>query len=143
MLNDHEIKYSGFTRNEVVTEIRTKLLQQPQVAYVLDMENINRYAVPELIKTKAINGYNRKRSGSLLIINDPAWYYGYAKTGTTHSTWHPYDTHIPLLFYGWKIPEGKTNKTIYMEDIAATLSALLHIQMPNGCIGKVITEVVK
>jgi len=143
VLNESEIKHSGFTHDEVVNEIRTKLLQQPQVAYVLDMENIDQYAVPALIKTKAINGYNRKRSGSLLIINDPAWYYGYAKTGTTHSTWHPYDTHIPLLFYGWKIPEGKTNQTLYMEDIAPTIAALLHIQMPNGCIGKVITNVVK
>jgi hypothetical protein len=29
-----------------------------------------------------------------------------------------------------------------MQDIAPTVSALLHVQMPNGCIGKVIEEVV-
>jgi hypothetical protein len=30
-----------------------------------------------------------------------------------------------------------------MTDIAATVSALLKIQMPNGCIGEVIQEVMK
>jgi len=30
-----------------------------------------------------------------------------------------------------------------MTDIAATISALLHIQIPSGCIGKVIEEVMK
>jgi hypothetical protein len=28
-----------------------------------------------------------------------------------------------------------------MTDITPTLAALLHIQMPNGCVGKVIEEV--
>ena len=143
VLNEKLIKEQDINRTEVKNETKNWLLSQYHVAYVLDMENIHKGAVPDLIKQKAINGYNRRRSGYLLIINDPGWYYGYAPTGTTHSTWHPYDTHIPLLFYGWKIPKGKSNRTIYMEDIAATLAALLHIQMPNGCIGNVITEVVK
>ncbi len=130
-------------REELKSEIKKWLYGQAHTAYVIDLENACEEAVPALIREKAIHGYNRRRSGSLLIINDPGWYYGYAKTGTTHSTWHPYDTHIPLLFYGWNIPKGATNKTYNMEDIAATLAALLHIQMPNGCIGKVITEVVR
>jgi hypothetical protein len=32
---------------------------------------------------------------------------------------------------------------VYMYDIAPTLAALLHIQMPNACIGKVIEEAMK
>ena len=30
-----------------------------------------------------------------------------------------------------------------MTDIAPTLAAMLHIQMPNGCVGKPITDVLK
>jgi hypothetical protein len=30
-----------------------------------------------------------------------------------------------------------------MTDIAATVAAMLQIQMPNGCVGKVIEEVIK
>jgi phosphopentomutase len=57
--------------------------------------------------------------------------------------WNPYDAHIPLLFYGWNIKPGKTNRETYMTDISPTLAALLHIQMPSGSVGKVLGEVVK
>jgi phosphopentomutase len=57
--------------------------------------------------------------------------------------WNPYDAHIPLLWYGWGIKAGKTNRETYMTDIAPTVAALLNIQMPSGSIGKVITEVMK
>ena len=61
--------------------------------------------------------------------------------GTTHGSSYPKDSHVPLIWYGWGIAKGASYQTYYMEDISATLSALLHIQMPNGCIGKVITEI--
>jgi phosphopentomutase len=48
-----------------------------------------------------------------------------------------------LLWYGWGIKQGKLNRETYMTDIAATLAALLHIQMPSGSVGQVITEVLK
>jgi hypothetical protein len=48
-----------------------------------------------------------------------------------------------LLWFGWGIKKGKTNRETYMTDIAATLAAMLHIQMPSGNIGKVIEEVIK
>ena len=64
-------------------------------------------------------------------------------TGTTHGIWNPYDAHIPMLFYGWGIKSGRTNRETYMTDIAPTIAALLHIQMPNGTVGKVVEEVLK
>jgi len=44
---------------------------------------------------------------------------------------------------GWNIDHGATNRTTAMTDISATLAALLHIQMPSGCIGTPIVEVIK
>jgi phosphopentomutase len=63
--------------------------------------------------------------------------------GTTHGLWNPYDSHIPMLWYGWGIRKGKTNRETYMTDITPTLAAMLKIQMPNGSVGKVIEEVLK
>ncbi len=119
------------------------LQQQPGVNYAVDVAQLGNSPVPELIKTMIANGYNFKRSGGVQIILTAGWFEGYSKTGTTHGTWNPYDTHIPLLFYGWNIKPGKTNHETHMTDIAATVAALLHIQMPNGCIGHVIEDVVK
>ena len=116
---------------------------QPGINYAVDVAELGKAPIPEPIKTMIANGYNFKRSGGIQIILTAGWFEGYSKTGTTHGTWNPYDTHIPLLFYGWNIKHGNTNHETHMTDIAATLAALLHIQMPNGCIGHVIEEVIK
>ncbi len=113
------------------------------VSYVMDMENMNKTAVPEPIRTMAVNGYHRNRSGCLQVVLAPGWFETDGPEphrGTTHGSWNPYDTHIPLLWYGWNIPQGHTNTVVNMTDISATLAAMLHIQMPSGCVGKPITE---
>lgn len=128
---------------QAVKEAAVRFLQeQPGVQYAVDVENIGAAPVPEPIKTKIINGYNVKRSGPVIIIPEPGWFSG-GKTGTSHGNWNPYDTHIPLVFMGWGIQHGSSAKVYNMTDIAPTIAAMLHIQMPNGAIGKPITEVVK
>ena len=89
------------------------------------------------------NGYYPRRNGDIQLIFLPQYIEGYSNTGTTHGQWNPYDSHIPLLWYGWGIKKGKTNKETYMTDIAPTIAALLRIQMPGGSIGKVIEDVMK
>jgi arylsulfatase A-like enzyme len=116
------------------------LKNQPGVAYAIDMERIQEASVPEPIKTMIINGYNFKRSGQVQVIFQPAWLESYSRTGTTHGTWNPYDTHIPLLFMGWDIHPGASAAVVHMTDIAPTLATLLHIQVPNGNIGTPIAD---
>jgi predicted AlkP superfamily pyrophosphatase or phosphodiesterase len=118
------------------------LKKQPGVSYAVDIDKLQDAAIPEPLKTMITNGYNYKRSGQIEVIFDPGWLDSYARTGTTHGAWNPYDAHIPLLFMGWHIHPGSTNGTVHMTDIAPTVAALLHIQMPNGCIGVPITEVI-
>lgn len=118
------------------------LKRQPGIAYAVDVEKIGEAPVPEPIKTMIINGYHFKRSGAVQIVLTSGWFEGYGKTGTTHGSWNPYDTHIPLVFMGWGIKHGSSNASVNMTDIAPTVAALLHIQMPSGCIGKPIGEVI-
>jgi predicted AlkP superfamily pyrophosphatase or phosphodiesterase len=98
--------------------------------------------MPQVLREKLANGFYYNRSGDIQIVLKPGYIDGGA-TGTTHGLWYPYDAHIPLLWYGYGINKGNLNKEVYMHDIAATLAALLHIQMPSGNIGKPITEVLK
>ncbi len=111
------------------------LRKQPGISYAVDINQIGEDPIPEPLKTMIINGYNFRRSGAIQIVPNPGWYEAYSKTGTTHGTANPYDTHIPLVFMGWGIRQGFTHATVHMTDIAPTLAGLLHIQMPNGCIG--------
>ena len=76
-----------------------------------------------------------------MIIPEPGVFDSYA-TGTTHGAWNLYDIHIPLVFMGWHITHGASTQTVHMTDIAPTVAALLHIQMPNGCVGEPIEKVI-
>lgn len=139
-LNERQIEKADADREELKNHITKWLHEQAGVAFVVDMEEMDDAVVPEPIRTMIINGYNSERSGCMQIVMKPGWYSGHSKTGTTHGSWNPYDTHIPLLWYGNGIKAGQTYRTVNMTDIAPTLAALLHLQMPNGCTGNVITE---
>ena len=77
------------------------------------------------------------------MVLNPAHYEvgeGPIDRGTTHGVWNPYDSHIPFLLMGWNIKPGSTNRPTTINDIAATVCALIHVQMPNGCIGNAVVE---
>lgn len=119
------------------------LRKQPGVLYVVDMQKVQSASIPADLRERIINGYNAERSGAIQVILKPGYFAGHGKTGTSHGVSSPYDTHIPLLFMGWGIKQGSLNRDTHMTDISATLAALLHIQMPSGCVGKVIPEALK
>lgn len=113
----------------------------PGVLLAVDMENMDGAPVPEPLRTMMVNGFNAKRCGSIHVVPNPGWVTGTGKQGTTHGSWYPYDTHIPVVFMGWGIRHGSSNEVVYQHDIAPTVAALLQIQMPNGCVGKPIKAV--
>ena len=139
--NQNRIDSLKLNTDEIKAATINYLLHQDGIQYAVDQDKIAEASIPAPLKNMMINGYNQQRSGSVLMVNLPGWLPAYCKKGCTHSVWNPYDTHIPLIFMGWKIPHGNTTRTTQMTDISATLAALLHIQMPSGCIGSPITEV--
>lgn len=142
-LNDKRLASSGLNRQLIIDEILRLVRLRDDIQYAVDMKNIQTSFLPEPIKSMAVNGYVQNRSGDILLLLKPGWLDAYAKTGTTHGTWNPYDTHIPLVWYGWGVRTGQTIRHTQMTDIAATLASLLHIQMPNACVGQAIGEVIK
>jgi phosphopentomutase len=67
----------------------------------------------------------------------PQWVSGY-KTGASHSTVYAYDTHVPLLFFGWNVKPREISVRTNISDISSTLANWLKISEPTGSIGKVI-----
>lgn len=111
----------------------------PGIAFAVDFDKIGNSAIPQPIRERLMNSYHYKRSGVIQIIFDPQWKTGSPQqTGTGHSAWNPYDAHIPLVWMGWGIPQGNSNQVVSMCDIAPTIAAMLHIQEPNGNVGKPI-----
>lgn len=144
---DHEaISAAGIDEAQLRRDVIDFLKPDKRFAYVADMEQLATSSMPQLIRERAINGYNRFRSGDIQVVLQPACYGESRKThitGTTHGVWNPYDAHIPCVFMGWNVPQGSTNREVHITDIAATVCAMLHVQMPNGCIGEPIEALAK
>ncbi len=138
-LNTDEIEKQQKDIKEITKTVISLLKKKPNIVNAAEAEAIATASLPEPQKKMFTNGYNPKRSGDILFTFKPGYFDGGSK-GTTHGLWNPYDAHIPLLFFGWKVKHGITNRETYMTDISATIAAMLQIQMPNGCVGKVITE---
>ncbi len=133
-----QLKLNPDTVNKVIVDY---LSSQPAVYRAFALDKLNETTLNATIKTAATNSYYPPRSGDVQIIFKPQWIEGFENGGTTHGQWNPYDSHIPLLWYGWNIRPGHTSKETYMTDIAPTVASMLHIQMPSGSVGHVIGEV--
>lgn len=141
-LNYDVIRANKLDEQAIKTAAINFLRRVDGVAFAIDMEEAAHATIPARIRERIVNGYNPKRSGVIQIILEPQWYSGSpGATGGTHGTWGSYDAHIPLVWMGWGIKHGQTNRETHMTDIAATLAALLRIEEPNGNIGQPIQEV--
>lgn len=141
-LNKKNIAAADKDAEDITDFIISKLKEKYYVVAAVAINEIGEAAIPEPQRERIINGYNPKRSGDIQFTLKPGYFDGGAK-GTTHGAWNPYDAHLPCVFFGWGIKPGKTYRETYMTDIAPTIAALLKIQMPNGCVGKVIAEAIK
>ncbi|MEP6700514.1 MAG: alkaline phosphatase PafA [Bacteroidota bacterium] len=142
-LNHPSLDSAKLNEKEVTEWIVGYLSSEPGIARVFALEDLNEVPLPATMRKMLNNGYYPRRNGEIQVILKPHYIDAFSNAGTTHGLWNPYDTHIPLLWYGWGIKQGKTNREVYMTDIAPTIAAMLRIQMPSGCIGQVISEVMK
>jgi predicted AlkP superfamily pyrophosphatase or phosphodiesterase len=141
-LNITELEKLGKDVAAVKKAVIKALQAKPFIITAYETDKLALVTLPEPQKTMLANGYNTKRSGDIQFTLKAGYFDG-GKKGTTHGLWNPYDAHIPCVFFGWGVKPGKTNRETYMTDIAPTIAAMLHIQMPSGSVGKVITELVK
>jgi predicted AlkP superfamily pyrophosphatase or phosphodiesterase len=145
--------YQFFLNKEIIKELKLDVHKVSQIIAdeILAFKNINKTVTAHTLQTTSFtsgilqtlqNGYNQKLSGDILFVPNPST-ISYSKTGTTHGSGYAYDTHVPLIFYGYNIKQGSSNKYYPIIDIAPTLSTFLNITEPNGSTGSVILEVLE
>ena len=140
---DHKtIETKKLKLQDVQNSVAVFFQKIPEVMETLTATELSATSFNEGTKALMQRGFNIKRSGDVLVNYVPG-YGGYHATGTSHGSPFAYDTHVPLIFYGWNISAGSTVTPIVIPDIAATLAMLLNIQFPNGCNGKPIEAVLK
>lgn len=136
LIEDAKLSLKEFQEKVAAFMIQFNGVANAVTAYSLQIQNFTDGIL------KAIqNSFNPKRSGDVLIALEPGWIeespYLY-----DHNSSYSYDTHVPLFWYGWKIPRLTINRKLNIIDIVPTLSALIQIELPMGATGVPIQELI-
>ena len=127
---------------DVYNVVNTALLKQRGIVRIVNLHSIDSQAMPMLQVNLLRNVYFPNRSGDIYVMQEAGWFEG-RNRGTTHGTTYAYDTHVPFLLYGWGVKPGETLRRTHIHDIAPTITALLHLLEPSGCIGDPVGEAIK
>ena len=82
-----------------------------------------------------LNGFVPGRSGDIFVVYEPGFVEDW-KSGVDHGSPHPYDRHVPLVFFGSDIASGRYLEMVWIPDIAPTLCEILGILPPKQSIGE-------
>ena len=137
--NKPVLKEKGLDLAKVKQSFKDFLMTQDQVKRVYTEEEILASTGDDYFLSFIAKGYDPKQNGDIFIL-DKAGYMEYIETGTTHGSPNSYDTHVPMLFYGWHVPKGNSHTKKHITQIAPTLSQMLKIPFPNGTESEVLEE---
>lgn len=141
-LNHEKIAELGFTKDEVADKLVEEIINFKGIYKAVTAKTMQTTNFSNGILSNLQNGYNQKLSGDVLMTLLPASLAG-NKKGTSHGSGYNYDTHVPILFYGYGIEQGSSKKRYEIIDIAPTMANLLKIEPSNSSTGKIINEVLK
>jgi type I phosphodiesterase/nucleotide pyrophosphatase len=93
------------------------------------------------IERAAALGYFPGESGDVEVLLRPDWINS-DSSAATHGSLHPYDQHVPVVFFGNGIKAGRFSDPASPADLAPTLASIVKLPMP-GVDGKVLRSAVK
>ncbi|MBI3373581.1 MAG: alkaline phosphatase family protein [Betaproteobacteria bacterium] len=137
MLDDALIAKSGVDRRSLEAEGRRILLGQPGIAAVFTRSDLEGSSLPADTPylAQVRNTFYRDLSADLEVILKPYWIGG-TRGASTHGSPHPYDTNVPIMFWGpgW-IGAGQVDARVEVADIASTLARLIGVSAPAASEG--------
>lgn len=77
------------------------------------------------------SSFDPNESGDIIYHMYSGWMPS-RRYGTTHATAYTSDTHVPMLWYGWRIPKGESVNPYRITQVAPSLSFLLNIPLANA-----------
>jgi hypothetical protein len=97
--------------------------------------------MPPLPNNEAVKrSYYVSRSGDLYITPKPGYIFSSEPNGTSHGTPYRYDQQVPLMIMGPGVRAGRYTEDCSPTDISATIAAMLRINSPSLCEGRVLGE---
>ncbi|NLR92606.1 MULTISPECIES: alkaline phosphatase PafA [Flammeovirga] len=117
---------------EVQAATAEAFMTMPQYAAAILGKDLERNEYTLGYKGLIYNGFNPRYSPDVYGVLK-SHNVDYGKGGTTHFSPYRYDTHVPIMFYGWKIESGYTHAPHTITEIAPTICSFLNMNYPSGC----------
>ncbi|MCC8089318.1 MAG: alkaline phosphatase family protein [Rikenellaceae bacterium] len=91
---------------------------------------------------KIQSGFHPKYSGDVVINLMPGWIEEKEGVISASGSIYEYDSHVPLIWYGYTIDKETVNAPVDMIDIAPTLSRIMKINRPEIVSGTDIIPII-
>ena len=141
-LNHPLLDASGIDRSAMARFVAEQCATDPGLSKAVAACDAPAMAANDPVVARLVRGHRPGHSGDVFLVPQPGW-IDYGRTGTTHGSAYPQDTHVPALFLGAGVAHGETHARTYIRDIAPTVAQLMRSPYPNGATGEPIVDVFK
>ena len=141
-LNRRLIEDSNISLRDFQNRVAQFMLQFTGVANAVTSYTLQSSNFTSGIFEKFQNSYNQRRSGDIILNLEPGWVERNGGVTAANSP-YSYDTHVPLVWYGWRIKRRQILNPVSMADIAPTIATLVGISWPSGATGTPIREIIE
>jgi len=141
-LNQNLIEDSKLNLEAFQTTVAQFMVQFSGVANTMTTSTLQKSNFTSGIFYKMQNSYNQKRTGDVILNLEPGW-IDKSENATLPNSSYSYDAHVPLIWYGWKIPRKTIYQPVDITSIAPTISGFLDILSPNGSYATPMMEMIQ
>lgn len=136
-----KITEKGLDRTEVEVFIADAIRQMEGVALAVPVSAVTKEESTPIIERIRRN-HHPERSGDIYVIQKPYWFlFAGGPVVAMHGSPYRYDTHVPIIFAGNKIPAQQLHHRVHPVDVAPTIAALLGMGPPASSQGTVLRGV--
>ena len=143
--NRAALERDGVRAEEVERVAGEAVLTVPGVSRYFTRTQLVSGSIPpaDAVARRVLHGYNQKRSGDVVVIQEPFKYISGGGVGATHGAPYEYDTHVPLVIMGGGLAAGRYLAPATPADLAPTLARILNVEPPSSATGRVLSEAFK
>lgn len=139
-LNHNLIYRQNLSLEEVQNRAATFILQFRGISHVLTSTAMQNGYFGASYGYRMQNGFYPRRAGDLMLNFMPGWIEERADARSLPGSMYDYDTHVPLMLFGWRIPARPVDTPVDMVWVAPTLARIMQISRPTASDGLTIRE---